>query len=69
MTSKQMLVAVIAQVKEIVSADLATLAYRGQILKGKILASTGANPVAGDVVVAEHLPASDEWYIVAIVPP
>ena len=63
------LVAILARVKELVSATVCTIEWRGNILKARIVASTGANPVVGDTVIAEHLPLSSEWYIVAIVPP
>lgn len=61
--------AIIAQVAELVGTDLVALAYRGLTLKGRILASTGAAPVVGDAVLAELVPSSNEYYVVAIVPP
>jgi hypothetical protein len=33
-----------------------------------MFASTGASPAVGDAVIAEHLPASSEWYIVVVLP-
>lgn len=56
--------AIIGVVKQVVSTTVATLVFRGQILKGRIIAVT---PAVGDSVIAEYLPESDEYYIVAII--
>lgn len=56
--------AIIAIVKQIVDTTVITLVYRGQILKGRLISIV---PVVGDSVIAEYLPLSREYYVVAII--
>ncbi len=59
-------IAIVASIKEVVDAETVVLLRQGVGLKGRILASTGVIPVQNDSVIAELIPATSEYYVVAI---
>ncbi len=67
MSRRSVEVACIATVVQVVDDTYAIVRVKGEsVLKARILASTGAIPTQGQSVIMEYIPASSEWYIVAI---
>jgi hypothetical protein len=59
---------IVAQVVETFGTPVSMVTIRSHdgIYKAVVLESTGLEPVAGDGVIAQLIPASSEYFIVAI---
>ncbi len=58
---------IVSQIVSIIDATrLVTIHYHGSILKARILESTGVVPTVGAGVIAQLIPGSSEYFIVAL---
>lgn len=58
-------VAIIAQIKEVISVSIVTIVWQGRIYEASLFTNVNLTVSVGDAVIAESLPASQQWYLVA----